>query len=64
MKMMNCLDMLLFLRRISFLSTGGISMFYAFIFILDPKAKLRDFSNILRILSSLTGIDTHFILVM
>jgi hypothetical protein len=39
-------------------------MFYAFIFILDPKAKLRDFSNILRILSSLTGIDTHFILVM
>jgi hypothetical protein len=34
-----------------------IPMLYAFAFILDPRAKMRDFHNILRILSGLTGID-------
>jgi hypothetical protein len=32
-------------------------MLYAFAFILDPRAKLRDFSNILRLLSGLSGTD-------
>jgi hypothetical protein len=30
---------------------------YAFAFILDPRAKLRGFSNILRLLSGLSGTD-------
>jgi hypothetical protein len=34
-----------------------ISMLYAFAFILDPRAKLRGFSNILRLLSGLSGSD-------
>jgi hypothetical protein len=34
-----------------------IPMLYAFAFILDPRAKLRGFSNILRILSGLSGTD-------
>lgn len=34
-----------------------IPMLYAFAFILDPRAKLRGFSNILRILSGLYGTD-------
>jgi hypothetical protein len=34
-----------------------IPMLYAFAFILDTRAKLRGFSNILRILSSLSGTD-------
>jgi hypothetical protein len=32
-------------------------MLYAFAFILDPRAKLRGFSNILRLLSGLSGTD-------
>jgi hypothetical protein len=32
-------------------------MLYAFTFILDPKAKLRGFNNILRFLSRLFGTD-------
>ena len=32
-------------------------MLYAFAFILDPRAKLRDFSNILRLLSRLSSTD-------
>jgi hypothetical protein len=32
-------------------------MLYAFAFILDPRAKIKGFHNILRILSSLTGTD-------
>jgi hypothetical protein len=34
-----------------------IPMLYAFAFILDPRAKLRGFSNILRLLSRLSGTD-------
>jgi hypothetical protein len=34
-----------------------IPMLYAFAFILDPRAKLRGFSNILRLLSGLSGTD-------
>jgi hypothetical protein len=34
-----------------------IPMLYAFAFVLDPRAKLRGFSNILRILSGLCGTD-------
>jgi hypothetical protein len=34
-----------------------IPMLYAFAFVLDPRAKLRGFNNILRILSSLCGTD-------
>ena len=34
-----------------------IHMLYAFAFILDPRAKLRGFSNILRILSGLSGTE-------
>jgi hypothetical protein len=34
-----------------------IPMIYAFAFILDPRAKLRGFSNILRLLSGLSGTD-------
>jgi hypothetical protein len=34
-----------------------IPMLYAFAFILDPRAKMRGFHNILRILSGLTGTD-------
>jgi hypothetical protein len=32
-------------------------MLYAFAFILDPRAKLRGFSNILRLLSGLSSTD-------
>jgi hypothetical protein len=34
-----------------------IPMLYAFAFVLDPKAKLRGFSNILILLSGLSGTD-------
>jgi hypothetical protein len=34
-------------------------MLYAFAFKLDPKAKMRGFHNILRILSGLTGTDYY-----
>jgi hypothetical protein len=32
-------------------------MFYSFAFILDPRAKMKDFSNILRLLYILNGND-------
>jgi hypothetical protein len=34
-----------------------IPMLYAFAFVLDPRAKLRGFSNILILLSGLSGTD-------
>jgi hypothetical protein len=34
-----------------------IPMLYAFAFVLDPRAKLRGFNNILRILCGLCGTD-------
>jgi hypothetical protein len=39
-----------------------ISMLYVFAFILDPRAKMKGFSNVFRLLSQLNGNDYSYYL--